>query len=186
MRIEKLLTVTDDCLREELWCFYHTLFVPLNERTPLAQTLDRQVFELWLASPQATKLIVRNGQNAVAGLAVVSGDLRHDPLISRSFFEKHYPGRPVYHFPAIALSEELRSEPCVCRELMRAMMDGLPENGVALFFHSEVARAAMPRLVRRACFPKVAVKKSDAMACVLCTWRDMTNHSTNESTALGR
>jgi len=172
MMIEKLMVVTDACLREELWEFYHTLFTPLNECTPLAQTLDRQIFELWMASSQATKFVVRNDQNAVAGLAVVSGDMRHDPLISQAFFKKHYPGRPVYHFPAIALSEELRSEPRACRELMRAMMDGLPEDGVALFFHSEGIRPAMPRLVRLACSPEVAIEKSDTMACVLCTWRN--------------
>lgn len=170
MEIERILKITDSNLRNGLWDFYHRLFSELNASTPLSQTLDRPRFRSWLESTRAVKLVVREA-GVIHAFAIVSGDLRHDPLISIPYWKRVQPGRKVYHFPVIAISESFReTNPGLCFELMQAMMREIPNNAVALFFHSTQANPAMPRLIKLACRGRVQVETVDTMACVLCDW----------------
>lgn len=172
MTIERLVKIVDPEFQQQLWDFYHTMFLELNKLTPLSQTLDKPRFRSWLKSSKAIKLVVRDGSQ-VKGFAIVSGDLRHDPLISIPYWKSVYPGKKIYHFPVIAISEEFRTEhSSTCLELMQRMMGEIPRNAVAIFFHSELANPAMPRLVKLSCRGKAVISKIDSMACVLCDWNN--------------
>lgn len=171
MTIEKELVIDDPELVNLFWRFYHEVFDPLNERTPLSQTLDREMFERWMASPQAIKFFVRS-RGVIKGLAILSSDLSHDPLISQPFFAKQYPGRRICHIPVLCISEEFRRiNPMLCAEMVQLMADEVRESqALSIFFHSRSANPAMPRLIRRASGGGFAVTETDAMACIFIEW----------------
>lgn len=173
MEIERHQKIVNPEFQERLWDFYHTMFAELNRLCPLAQTLDQPMFQSWLTSSDAMKFVVQD-DNKIKAFAVVSSDLRHDPLISIPYWEENYPGKTVYHFPAIAIAEDFRhTHTKLCLELMQAMMHEVKyPDGVALFFHSEKANPAMPRLVQHSCAKRVVVSKLDSMACALCQWTE--------------
>lgn len=171
MTIEKKLVVDDLELVNQFWYFYHEVFDPLNERTPLSQTLDREMFERWMASSQAIKFFVRSG-GVIKALAILSSDLSHDPLISQPFFAKQYPGRQIRHIPVLCISEEFRRiNPALCAEMVQMMADEVRESqALSIFFHSRSANPAMPRLIRKACGSEMVVSEKDAMACIFIEW----------------
>jgi len=167
--IEKHTRIVDEEFVSRLWKFYHDHFEVLNRATPLAQTLDKSMFRRWLKSPRATKLVIEQDDEIVA-FAVVSDDLRHDPLVSIEYFKTNYPNRRIFQFPAIAIDSRYGStNPQTCVELMREMMGCVPNypSSMAIFFHSEGVNSAMPRLIRFACKPHLSYQKLDAMGCVL-------------------
>jgi hypothetical protein len=166
MIIQRLDKVLDPQKQDELWQFYHNLFEPLNEQTPLAQSLDRPRFISWMKSSRAAKIIATNGTGEVTGLAIISSDLRHDPLISIPYFKKHFAGKQVFHIPVIAVPREL-SGLKICELLMQNIMAHFPIDAVAIFFHSQGANPLMQRLVERCCAPKVKGSNLDSMGCVL-------------------
>ncbi len=171
-QIKKMKVINDRELSRKLWDFYHTLFASLNERTPLAQSLDADMFNRWLLSELALKLFIEEGSRIVA-FAVVSEDLTHDPLLSIPFFTKNYPDKRVFQFPAIGIDEDFaKTNPQACEELMREMMAPLPDDAIAVFLHSESINPALPRLIRFACRPRIDFSKLDAMGCVLLQWKN--------------
>ncbi len=168
MEIERHLKILDPELQEKLWNFYHDIFKELNKRTPLAQTLDKPRFRSWLESSRAVKFIVQS-EGEIKAFAIVSRDLRHDPLISREYWQGQFPGKRLFHFPAIAITPEFRREyRKLCTTLIDSVVGETGPDGIGLFFHSELANPAMPRLIERSSTAKVSVRKIDSMACVLC------------------
>jgi hypothetical protein len=171
MKIVKLDKILELRTQNELWSFYQGQFAALNEETPLAQTLGRQMFNAWLKSSRAKKFVVTGEGGEISGLAILSSELRHDPLISIPYFRKHFRDKKVFHFPVIAICREFaRRHPKAYAHLMRDMMATIPENGVAIFFHSESENPVIPRLVRKSCAPQIDTVKLDAMRCILLQW----------------
>lgn len=119
----------------------------------------------WLISSRAAKYVARE-KGEIVGLAVVSSDLRHDPLISRPYFQKHFPRQRVYHCPAIAFHPKWRTG--AGRQLLAQLFAGLPKGSVALFFHSEMENPLIPKFAQLATKGKFIVEKVDAMACCVC------------------
>jgi hypothetical protein len=171
MKILKLDKILESTMRDRLWSFYQDQFADLNAQTPLSQTLARPHFNSWLKSSRAKKFVVTDSGGGISGFAIISSELRHDPLISIPYFKKHYRNKKVFHFPVIAISREFSlKHPRAHADLMRDMMATIPENGVAIFFHSESENPLMPRLVRKSCAPKIGATKLDAMRCILLQW----------------
>jgi hypothetical protein len=171
VKIQKLEKVLELKMQEQLWRFYHEQFTPLNEQTPLSQTLDRPRFNSWLKSSRAIKFIATNDNGEIGGLAIISSELRHDPLISIPYFKKHFYAKRVFHFPVIVVAREFAfKHPRAYVHLMRGMMATIPENGVAIFFHSESENPVIPRLVRKSCAPKINIVNLDSMRCILLKW----------------
>src|ERR1700733_15317308 len=99
MKILKLDKVLELRMQDQLWSFYQDQFASLNEQTPLAQTLGRPMFNCWLKSSRAKKFVVTGEGGEISGLAIISSELRHDPLISIPYFRKHFRDKRVFHFP---------------------------------------------------------------------------------------
>lgn len=157
--------ILDPSEREELWKFYQDFLGPLNEKSPLAQTLGKVRFMSWLSSSRALKYTLReNGQ--LMGLLIVSGDLRHDPLISRSYFRKHYLGRRIYHCPAIVIHPDWQDGRGI--QFLAEAFAELPRGSVAIFFHSEVESPLIPRFAGIAGRGRFVVRRVDAVACCVC------------------
>jgi len=152
--------------REELWAFYQATLGPLNELSPLAQTLDKRRFMSWLSSSRAMKYTLRE-DGLLIGLLIVSSDLRHDPLISRPYFEKHYPGKRIFHCPAIAIHPDWRDGRGI-KFLANAFAE-MPKGSMALFFHSEGENPLVPKFASVAARGRFTVNKCDAIACCICT-----------------
>lgn len=168
LKLDKILKLGD---QNELWSFYQDQFSALNQETPLSQTLGRPQFNSWLKSSRAKKFVVTDEAGAISGLAIISSELRHDPLISVPYFRKHFRDKKVFHFPVIAICRKFAlRHPKAYACLMRDMMAIIPENGVAIFFHSECENPVIPRLVRRSCAPQIDTVKLDAMRCILLQW----------------
>jgi hypothetical protein len=106
MKILKLDKILDLGMQNRLWSFYQDQFADLNEQTPLSQTLARPHFNSWLKSSRATKFVVIDDGGKISGFAIISSELRHDPLISIPYFRKHFWNKKVFHFPVIALTRE--------------------------------------------------------------------------------
>ena len=171
MKIVKLDKILESGIQKRLWSFYQDQFAALNEQTPLSQTLGRPQFNIWLKSSRAKKFVVTGDGGEISGLAIISSELRHDPLISIPYFRKHFRDKRVFHFPVIAVCREFtRRHPKAYVCLMRDMMATIPENGVAIFFHSESENPVIPRLVRKSCAPQIDTVKLDAMRCILLQW----------------
>lgn len=166
--IQRWLMIEQPTLFDRLWRFYKESLRELNEASPLAQTLDKTMFRRWLKSKQAVKLFIEE-QGEIVAFAIVSGNLRHDSLISIPYFRKHFPKRRIFHFPLIAIDPVFRkTNSGACEELMREMMSCIWEvpDAMALFFHSKGANPAMPRLIVYACRPNLKAIELDAMSCV--------------------
>ncbi len=103
MKILKLDKIPKLSTQNQLWAFYQHQFAGLNEQTPLAQTLGRPQFNAWLMSTRAKKFIILDDNEKISGLAIISSELRHDPLISIPYFRKHFRDKKVFHFPVIAV-----------------------------------------------------------------------------------
>jgi len=169
--VKRELTILEEPTQEKLWHFYSSVYKDLNQQTPLNQSLDKNTFLTWLVSGDAVKFIVLDESNQIHGFSVLSSNLEHDPINSTEYWMKVFPGKSVYHFPAICFSNELRkADPNLCLDLMKLMMAEIPLEAVAVFLHSEEENPLMPRLVRVACGGRVKVTKVDAMACQLLEW----------------
>jgi hypothetical protein len=172
MKILQLDKIPETRMQDRLWSFYQDQFAELNAETPLSQTLARSHFSSWLKSSRAKKFIITDDRGEITGFAIISSELRHDPLISIPYFKKHFCNKKVFHFPVIAIAREFALEnPRAHSDLMQDMMATIPADGVAIFFHSEIENPLMPRLVRKSCAPKIGTTKLDAMRCVLLEWR---------------
>lgn len=171
MKIHRLKKILEPETHGRLWSFYQSQFADLNCQTPLSQTLGRRQFVSWLTSSRATKFLLNDEAGSLFGFAVVSSDLRHDPLISIPFFRKHFSEKRVFHFPVITINRAFaRKYPTAHLVLMKDMMAIIPKDGVAVFFHSETENPVMPRLIRKSCAPKIITRQLDAMRCVLLEW----------------
>lgn len=187
MKIDKLDKILEAKTQGLLWSFYQNQFASLNEQTPLAQTLSRPNFNSWLTSSRAKKFVVTDDGGEITGFAIISSELRHDPLISIPYFKKHFRDKKVFHFPVIAISREFAfRHPKTYVHLMQNMMATIPENGVAIFFHSESENPVIPRLVRKSCAPKIDTVRLDAMRCILLQWSPLRRSLPNRTDALSR
>ena len=166
MTIQQHDKILDAQKQNELWIFYHELFAPVNENSPLAQSLDRRRFMSWMKSSRASKFLATDENGKLIGLAIISSDLRHDPLISIPYFKKHFPRRRIFHTPVIAVPRELAGKR-ISNSLIRTIMLGLPLDALAIFFHSEGTNPLIPRLIERSCAPRVKSQRLDSMGCVL-------------------
>jgi len=156
-------------LERELWGFYHAVFADLNSSTPLSQSLDRVMFHVWMSDPRAIKLVARINRKVV-GFSVVSSVIEHDPLLSRPYFERHYPGVAVWQFPVIAIAREYRA--LLSQSLLEAMANEIPENAIATYFYSKDANPGMGRLVGIALARRgILSHEIGCMACVLLSRR---------------
>jgi hypothetical protein len=183
MEIRKFDKILETDKQKQLWTFYQGQFAELNTQTPLSQTLARAHFNAWLKSSRAKKFVVIENGAEIRGLAVVSSDLRHDPLISIPYFKTHFSDRKIFHFPVIALARDFASRnPQAHVKLMREMMQSIPANGVAIFFHSENENPVMPRLVRKSCAPEITATTLDAMRCIMLHWTAPANKRTQPET----
>ncbi len=166
--IERLLTINDPDEKEKLWGFYNEVFRPLNEETPIAQTWPKEFFIPWLENPRVIKFVAKCGDEIV-GLGVVTDEIKLDYLLSPVYFEKHFPGRPVFHIPIIAILSSLRGTKTGIK-LLRAMMNEIPKEALCVFFHSKTFSSRIPQFADFAGAGHVRGSEVDAEACCIFEW----------------
>lgn len=163
--IERRLVIESDIEKEKMWVFYDETFGPLNEESPLAQTWPKEFFYEWLGNERVTKYVVKSDADVV-GLAISSDQIRLDWLLSPLYFKKHFPGRPVIHYPVLILHPSLRSHH-IGIELIKRMLDDFPENGVAAFLFSRNVAGFLPNFIRFASNGVVDGKEVDSETCCI-------------------
>jgi len=153
----------------ELWNFYEEAFRPLNEKTPIAQTWSKEFFVSWLKNESVVKFIVKK-DGKIAGLGIVTTEIKLDWLLSPLYFKKHFPSKTVAHFPVIAIADHLRNTKIIIK-LLRMMINEVPEDGLGVFFHSKMFSSIIPRLANIAGKNYIEGGEIDTKACCIYKWR---------------
>jgi len=145
--VERMLEISDPQEQEQLWQFYDEVFRPINEETPISQTFPKGDFLNFLASPRVVKFIIRGKTGQIVGLGMVTDEPWLDPLVSRPYFEKHFPDVPLRYIMALAVAPGFRGI-AVATNLLREMINEVPENGIGFFLHSKEVNPFIPRLAQ--------------------------------------
>jgi|SRR3990167_4740082 len=167
--IERLLVIEDLEEQEEIWRFYEEAFRSVNEETPITQTFRKRDFLGFLENPKVVKFIVKE-QGGIVGLGLISGQLDLDSWFSLPYFEKHFPGNPIFNIMVFAVRPDHRGQDLAVR-LLRTMINEVPANGMGVFTHSQRANHFLPRFTEKACAGHIEGQELDAEALCIYWWK---------------
>lgn len=168
--IDRLLVIDDVREQEEIWQFYEEVFRPINERTPVKQTFSKGDFLAFLTNSKVVKFIVKESDELV-GLGLISNQLGLDSWFSLPYFEKHFPGKPIFNIMVLAVRPDRRGHDLAI-SLLRAMINEVPANGMGVFTHSQRANHFLPRFTEKAGSGRIEGKELDAEALCVYWWKD--------------
>ena len=77
---------------DEAWAFYRRTFGPLARLAVNRHLLNRDEFDAILADGTVEKHLAVRPDASIVGMAVVTNDLMHWPLVSPEWFAHHHPG----------------------------------------------------------------------------------------------
>lgn len=157
------LNVVDDCADvDEIWGLYERVFEPVNRQTPIMQSFAETEFRGFLANPAVTKILAIGEEGRVVGVALITTDLSHEPLLSPSFFEEHYQGRKLYYVLTIAIDPQNRDMQ-LAKGMLSDLIDVCDPSGACFLMNSEGVNRAIPRLAQWA-RPEIVGRQLDKEA----------------------
>ena len=169
--VERRLVIGDPKEQELLWGFYDCIFRTLNEETPIIQSFPKKYFMEWLGNPQVIKFIERH-EEKIVGFCAFAYDIELEPLLSPTYFQKHFPNKRVIYCPVLALSPNYRRKDTALKFIKEIFKDGWSENGILVFLHSKAMAHGFPRLFKLASSNYLEGREIDAEACWIYAWKD--------------
>lgn len=171
MKIERVLIVEDSEERERVWNFYDSTFESTRGKTPISQSWPKEQFVAWLSNPMVIKFIMKDLSGAIKGLVVLSDDLELDWLISKPYFENHYPGKHLFNWMSLAISEDSGTLRCL-KELCICVFNEIPPDGMVVTTFSTNLRSGFLGLAERLFGAKIQICELDSLGVAAFTWKE--------------
>lgn len=144
MKTTRIISVNDRRKQDELWNFYEAIFDPLDGESPIRQSFPRSDFYKLLKDRSVIKIISRDDKGVLGGLGLITKKIEVETFFSTKFFERKYPGIPLYYIIAIAVRSDLRNSR-LAFNFLNTMLREIPLNGRGIFMHSMSANHAIAR-----------------------------------------
>jgi hypothetical protein len=162
-------TVVDDPqLRNQLWEMAERVFVPICEETPINQFYPREMFEQFLVTEDIFKCVVFDG-DIPCGFGLITERIEHEPILNPYYFRKKFPGVPTFLVMLICIDPQSRADLIGC-ELLRHVVSYVPQDGIAIFVHSDLHNGNIPRFGKFATRGRMDGEKVDAESCWIYRW----------------
>lgn len=171
MKTKRLGRIEDVELIEKIWQFYYQVFCPVNTETPRVQTWPKQAFIALLKDPEVVKIVAIDNDE-IAGIGIITDKMSADPWLSVDYFEKYFPGSPVFNILCLAIDIRHRKSRLAI-QLLKEMLIGLPHNGVGVFFVSDNINNLLPKMAERAMNKTIVGRPMDHETCWIYRMKDM-------------
>jgi hypothetical protein len=102
----------DGDLAEDAWKLYYDCFAPLAIEAVQQHVMTRTQLDEVASDERVSKVLTRNDDGELVGLATFTNDLDAVPLISPAYFEHHWPElyaqRRIWYIGFVAVAEQAR------------------------------------------------------------------------------
>lgn len=171
MLTSRTVSINDRRKQDELWDFYAAIFDPLDGESPIRQSFPKSDFYKLLRDKSVIKIISRDDHGVLGGLGLITKKIEVETFFSTKFFERKYPGIPLFYIIAIAVRSDLRNSR-LAFSFLNTMLCEIPSDGRGIFMHSMGANHAIARFAEIATSGKIEGLVLDEEAISIYRWKE--------------
>lgn len=171
LSVRLLVSITSESEVRAIQEFYRRVFDKVDEDTPLRQSFDDTAMADFLSNPDVVKVVATDPEGLVIGLGMITSDIGLEPLLSPLYFQKHYPGIPVWYVLTLAIDQEHRGSKLTF-DILNRMLKCPQKNAIAVFAYSKLVNTQLPRYASIATRGKSDGVEIDSEGIFCCWWKE--------------